>query len=142
WPLSFSWRATHDWSTRTSSLCGPSRRVHAPFAGAGDREIQKEKAKQHRELTLIEHWVETLWRVREKIGDRHEAGQDEGHRPREQADQHQQATDQLEHACRAEERYELQTVEGFEMREAEELRGAMLQQQQRSHDAKHGEQAR
>src|SRR5215510_11663203 len=108
------------------AVSAPPRRVHAPFAAAGDREIQKDKAEQYCELTLVQERKEALRRVREKISDRREARQDEGDRSREQADQNEYAPDQFEHARRTQERHEFQVVEGPDMRKAEEFRGAML----------------
>ena len=73
--------------------------------------------------------------MRHEIGDRHLAGEEEGHRPGEQADDEQQAADELDHAGDAEEREERRAELG--RREAEQLLRAVLEEEQRRHDAQH-----
>jgi len=76
----------------------------------------------------------------EEIGERHLARQDEGGRPREQAGGQQRPADQLERAGKPAEREQRRQRIGG--REAEQLGGAVLQEQQRHHDAHDAEHIR
>src|SRR3989441_1842803 len=74
----------------------PPLGVEAPRPGAGGREVEKEKTEEDGGVPLIEHWPEALRRVADEIGDRHLAGEDEGHGPAEQSDQEEQAAKRLQ----------------------------------------------
>ncbi len=69
-------------------------------------------------------------RMREKIGKRHFAGEDESNRAGEHAKEKKNAAGELQNSRDAQERQEPNVVEHFDMRKAEELRRTVLEQQQ------------
>src|SRR5260370_734104 len=72
--------------------------VEAPGAAAGEGKIEEDEAVEDRGIAAIEDREEIDRRVRHEIGDRHVARQDEGNRPREQAERQQRAANELDHA--------------------------------------------
>ena len=61
--------------------------VDAPLAAAGHEEIKEDETVENGQLAPVELRKEASRRVRVKVSDRHVAGEDEGDRPGEQADQ-------------------------------------------------------
>ena len=76
--------------------------VEAPAATARGGDIQKYKAIQCRERPVIDDRPEPERRMHHEIGDGHLAGQDKGHRAREQAHQQQQAAEDFQDAGKPE----------------------------------------
>ena len=83
---------------------GLADRIEAPGSRAGEDEIQKDEAVNHRFIAAVEQWHKTFMKMANEIGRCHFAGKDESSRPGEQADQQQKAADQLEQAGNAIER--------------------------------------
>ena len=71
--------------------------VDAPFACAGGDEQQEDEAEQDRAFAVVEHRERPARCVHHPIGDRHLAGEQQGHRAGEQTDQQHQTADQLKH---------------------------------------------
>src|SRR5713226_3067143 len=72
--------------------------VKAPHTAAGDGEIEENKAVDHRQLALIQQREKAARCMGHEVGDGHLAGEDEGYRPDEQAENEQNAADDLERA--------------------------------------------
>src|SRR3569833_3084954 len=93
-------------SPRACALVGPEHRqvqalpalapdrVEAPRTCAGKREIEEDEAIQDRAIPAVEDREEVARLVADEIGERHLARLDEGGRPREQAEQHQDRPDE------------------------------------------------
>ena len=73
--------------------------VEAEGAGAGEDEVEEDEAEEDRGVAAVQDREEALRRVRHPVGDRHLAGEQEGDRAGEEADQQQRAADQPR-ACR------------------------------------------
>ena len=80
-----------------SASSAPDRAVQRPGAGAGSGEVEEDEAVQDRALAAVQHREEAARRVRHEVADRHLAGEQEGDRPGEQAEQDQQPAADLEH---------------------------------------------
>src|SRR5580704_1419685 len=91
----------------------------APRAAARRGEIKEDKAIEDSKLALIENGKEAFLRMREKIGKRHLAGQNESDRAGEDAEEKQNAAGELQKARDAQERQEPNVVEHCDMRKAE-----------------------
>jgi hypothetical protein len=115
--------------------------VDAPGAAAGDGEIQEDEAIEDGRVATVEYGEKTARGVRHEIGEGHFTRQDEGHRPGEQADQHQQAAEQFQHARQPRQREQFRAGIG-RGREAQQFLGAVLHEQQGGDDAQDGEHSR
>src|SRR6267142_7110884 len=58
--------------------CGPAQSIEAPFAAAGEPEIEEDEAIDDCQLPAVEQREETSRRVHHEIGDRHIAREDKG----------------------------------------------------------------
>jgi hypothetical protein len=91
-------------------------------------------------LALVDEREEALRRVHHEIGDRHLAGHDESGRSREQADGDEHAADDLDDAGEAEQREQRRAH--ADIGEADQLRRAVGEEQERRHDAQDREKMR
>jgi hypothetical protein len=79
--------------------------------------------------------------MRQEIGDRCEAGKNEGHRPGEEADREQDASDQFNQPTHTRKRRDRNIGKHRRGRKAEDLCRTVLKQAQAREDAKDAEQA-
>src|ERR1700742_3265319 len=78
--------------------CGPRGRylllgADRPASRAGHEVDQKDEAIENSRIAAVEQREEASWRMAHEIGDRHVTGQDESHRPGEQTEGEQHASD-------------------------------------------------
>src|SRR5437773_12058897 len=75
---------------RSSGLLPPLG-IQAPRPRPCGGALEPGKAEQDGGVSLIEHRPKALWRVAQEVRDRHLAREDERRRPREQAEEKEQA---------------------------------------------------
>ena len=112
-----------------------------PWPAAGRGEIEEDEAVQHGELAAVDERPETLRRVGDEIGERHQPGEHERHGTREEADQEQRAADELQYSGHAGEGPELQRKRARN-REVEQLLRAVRREQKGGDDAQDAQQTR
>src|SRR5205814_668451 len=76
---------------RSSGLLPPLG-IQAPGPGPRGGEIEPDEKEEEGGVSRIEHRPEAVGRVAQEIRDRHLARENEGHRPGEQSDEEEQAT--------------------------------------------------
>src|SRR5216684_1267863 len=74
------------------------RSIDAPGTGARGRQIEAGEAVHDRKRAAVDQRVEAFWRVNHEIGDRHFTRENEGRRPRQQAEDQKRPADQLNEA--------------------------------------------
>src|SRR5258708_39827236 len=95
----------------TMSALASHHRIEAPWPAAGERKIQKRKTKADGEVAFTENRKKSVRKMFDEIGRSHFAGQDKGHRPREQAQDEQGAPNQFQQSNDPRQRSALQVVE-------------------------------
>jgi len=70
--------------------------IQAQRARAGCHQVQKDKAVQHGQLATVCDWPESMRKMRSEERHCHFSTQQKSHRPREQAQQNQQASETLQ----------------------------------------------
>ena len=113
--------------------------VDADGAGAGGGEVEKDEAEQDGGVAAVQGGKEALWKMRHEVGDGHVAGEQEGHRAGEQAEDDQQAAGDLQAALDTEQREQFGGCGGGAGGEGEEFLGAVLQELQAGDDAQQAE---
>src|SRR5579872_4207742 len=108
------------------------RTVRGPAAGSSDEIDQEHEAIEDSGIAAIEHRERALRRVRHEIGNRHVAGQNEGHRTCEETNRKQRAANQFDNTLKPQQR--AHSGLNRPMRKVEQLRGAVLEKQQPDHD--------
>src|SRR5215207_4370112 len=119
------------------------RGIDAPRAGAGRREIEGDEAVEDRRVAAVIDREKVLRRMRHPIGDRHRSGSEKCCGSGEQADRHEETTEQFDDpgVC-------ARVGEGpaharsLAWREGQELLRTMLEEQQPGNDAQYGVQLR
>src|SRR5690606_15801552 len=90
-------RAARPGSPRGCSvLVGAPEPVERPGAAAGGEEVEEDERVERSQFAAVEDREEAARSVGVEVGNRRHAGQDEGHRPREQAENDEYAPDELE----------------------------------------------
>src|SRR5258708_29155838 len=123
----------------TMSALASHHRIEAPWPAAGERKIQKRKTKADGEVAFTENRKKSVRKMFDEIGRGHFAGQDKGHRPREQAKDQESTSNQLEHAGDAEQRKPLQILEYLDGRPPEQFGQSALKQDQTVDNPQHAE---
>src|SRR5258707_1348765 len=110
------------------SSFAPDQRIGAPRPGAGEGEIEENEAVERGKFAAVQQRIESLAGMRHEIGGGGEARENEGNRPRKQADGEQQAADQFDKPAGSDQRTELHIGETRDGRKTENLRRAVLEQ--------------
>src|SRR5439155_1436247 len=137
-------RASGPSTIERSSGLPPPLGIQAPRPRPGGGEIKPDKAEQDGGMPLIEHRPKALWRVAQEIRDRHLARENEGHRPREQSDEEEQAAKRLEHPGDAGQRRDRRRAAAWHdgRRKREQLRRPELYEEKGGDDPEDAEQVR
>src|SRR4029079_15623622 len=87
---------------------------------------------------------EAVWRMSDEVGEGHLARQDEGHRPREEAEEQEEPPDKFKHAAHASEGSERHRAAPRDdrAREGEELRRPHFHEHERHDDAEEAQKVR
>jgi hypothetical protein len=113
--------------------------VQAPGAGSGGGEIKENEAEEDRGIALIYHRKETLRGVSNEIGGGQKAREHKSSEAGEEAEDDENAADDLERAGKSHERENIDAIgKVFGGREVEIFGGAMLKQEQAGYDAEDG----
>src|SRR5918992_1179768 len=110
-------------------------RIEAPGPGSGENKIEKDEAVDHRFIPAVGERDKALGEVTDEISRRHLAGEDESDRSGEQPDQQQRTANEFDQTRDAPEREQLQFFEQRDLGKTKEFGSAILQQQQRRHNA-------
>src|SRR4029450_6441461 len=116
--------------------------VEAPRARAGRRDAEPGEAEEHRRLTAIDERPKAARRMTHEVGRGHFPREDEGHRPGEEAEEHQRPADHLDHAGQTEQRDEWNASSDLRRRKAEELQGAMRDEEKGRDDPEDAQEIR
>src|SRR5258707_2467933 len=124
------------------SSFAPDQRIGAPRPGAGEGEIEENEAIERRKFAAVQQRIESLAGMRDEIGGGGKARENEGDRPREQADREQDAPDQFNQPADPRQRTDLDVGENRGGGKTENFAGAGRKQQQPGENAEHAESAR
>ena len=113
--------------------------IETDRAGAGDADEQPDETEQDGELAAVHDRPAAARCVLREVRDRHLTREDEGDRPREQTEQHQNASDCLDHTRRAEQRQRQHRRVERMTRHAEQLLRAVRDIDERGNESKHAE---
>src|ERR1700745_2943039 len=72
--------------------------INAPAAGTAQKDVEKDKAVNHGELTFVHIRDQTIWRVNHKKCHRHFTGGEEGRNSRQQTKRDKKSTSDLDPA--------------------------------------------
>src|SRR5947207_6944194 len=124
------------------SSFAPDQCIGAPWPGAGEGEIKENEAVERGKFAAVQQRIESLAGMRHETGGGGEARENEGNRPRKQADGEQQAADQFDQPTDSRQGIDLDVGEHRGNRKAENLARAVLKQSQASEDAEDAENAK